>query len=168
VALAAPRAGARVARRWPRAGGALVALGDGIAGVGRPARLALALAAAAGPALTAAAAYSFPLTAFGVPAAGGAVVVAVVTFGQLTPGLPVGTGVYWGLAAWTARHLGAAPEDAAALAVLTHAAMVAASVTVGMASAIARRGTLAELVRRRRELAGLGRGIARDERASRA
>lgn len=157
TALLAPRAGARLARRLPRAGAALAALGAGLAGVGSPGRLGLALLAAVAPALTAAAAYTVPLAAFGVDEgiAGGAVLVAVITFGQLTPGLPVGTGVYWSLAAWGARRLGAAPDDAAALAVLTHAAMVAASVAVGAVSAVARRGALRELRRRRREVAEL-------------
>ena len=79
--------------------------------------------------------------------------VAVLTFGQLTPGLPVGTGVYWGLASWAARHLGAAPDEAAALAVLTHAAMVVAGLGVGAISALVRRSALRELLRRRRDVA---------------
>lgn len=164
VALVAPRAGARLARRLPRLGAALSALGEGIAGVGSPARLALALLAALAPALTAAAAYAIPLAAFGVPraAAAGAVLVAVITFGQLTPGLPVGTGVYWGLSAWAARQLGARPEDAAALAVLTHAAMVAASLAAGAISALVRRAALRELLRRRGEVAS----VAEDARAA--
>lgn len=82
---------------------------------------------------------------------------AVITFGQLTPGLPVGAGVYWGLAAWAARRLGASGEDAAALAVLSHAAMVAASVGVGAVSALVRRAALVDLLRRRREVARLAR-----------
>jgi hypothetical protein len=155
IALLAPRAGARLARRAPRLGAALSALGAGIAGVGSPARLALALVVAFLPALTAAAAYALPLAAFGVPrpAAAGAALVAVITFGQLTPGLPVGTGVYWGLSAWAARHLGARPDDAAALAVLTHAAMVVASLGVGAISALVRRSELRELLRRRADVA---------------
>jgi hypothetical protein len=147
-----------VARRLPRAGAALGALGAGLAAVaGR--RLALALALALGPALTAAAAYGLPLRAAGVPAsaAGGALLVAVITFGQLTPGLPVGAGVYWGLSAWAARRLGAADEDAAALALLSHAGMVAASLAVGLVSAVVRRAALADLLRRRRDLARLAR-----------
>jgi hypothetical protein len=167
TALVAPRAGARIARRLPRAGAALAALGAGLTGVGSPARLGLALLAAVAPAVTAALAYTVPLAAFGVGegVAGGAVLVAVITFGQLTPGLPVGTGVYWSLAAWGARRLGATPDDAAALAVLTHAAMVVASIVVGAVSAIARRGALRELLRRRREVADLA---ARAERAAEA
>jgi len=154
----APRIGVRVARRLPRAGAALAALGAGLAAVaGR--RLALACAVALGPALTAAAAYGLPLRAAGVDgsAAGGALLVAVVTFGQLTPGLPVGAGVYWGLSAWAARRLGAGDEAAAALALLSHGGMVAASLAVGAVSALVRRASLLELLRRRREVERLAR-----------
>ncbi len=154
LALGAPRASARLGRRFPRAGAALAALGEGIAGAGGARRLVRAAGLAALPALTAVLAYSLPLRAVGVesPAAGAAVLVAVLTFGQLTPGLPVGTGVYWSLAAWAARALGAPAADAAAVAVLSHAGMVAASIAVGGASALVRRGELAELLRRRREV----------------
>jgi hypothetical protein len=158
LALGAPRAAARLGRRFPRAGAALASLGEGIAGAGSARRLALAVALAALPALTAVLAYGLALRAVGVEgsAAGGAVLVAVLTFGQLTPGLPVGTGVYWSLAAWAARELGASAADAAAIAVLTHAGMVVAGVVVGGASALARRGDLGELFRRRREASGGG------------
>jgi hypothetical protein len=164
TALGAPRAAARLARRAPRAGAALAALGDGLAGAGRPRRLAAAAGLAVLPPLVAAAAYGLPLRAVGVEGsvAGGAILLAVLTFGQLTPGLPVGTGVYWSLAAWASRALGAGPADAAAIAVLTHAAMVAASLAVGAASAVARRGALRELLRRRREVGGLAEGPPAD------
>ncbi len=154
LALAAPRAARRVAGRFPRVGAALTAIADGILGAGRPVRLAAALALAVLPAAGAAAAYALPLRAAGVPesVAGGALLVAVIAFGQLTPGLPVGAGVYWSLASWAARQLGAAPEDAAALAILTHLGMVGTGLLVGLASAIVRRATVAELVRRRREV----------------
>lgn len=153
VALGAPRASARLARRAPRAGAALAALGQGIAGAGRR-RVAGAAALAALPPLAASAAYALPLRAVGVDGsvAAGAVLLAVLTFGQLTPGLPVGTGVYWALAAWASRALGADPADAAAVAVLSHAGMVSASLAVGAASAIVRRGALRDLLRRRREV----------------
>jgi hypothetical protein len=157
IALGAPRLAARLARRLPRAGAVLAALGQGIAGAGRPRRLAAAFGVAALPALVSAAAYGLPLRAMGVAesAAGGALLVSVIAFGQLTPGLPIGAGVYWSLAAWAARQLGATAEDAAALAMLTHAGTVAANLLVGGASAIVRRGTVAELFRRRREVEAL-------------
>jgi hypothetical protein len=162
TAVAAPRAAARLSRRLPRAGAALAALGEGIAGVRSARRLLAAVALAAAPALAVCAAYALPLRAAGVEraAAASAILVAVLTFGQLTPGLPVGTGVYWSLAAWATRALGAGAADAAAVAVLTHAAMVGSNVAVGLASALARRGALPELVRRRGELERLAEDAA--------
>jgi len=169
LALGAPRASARLRRRFPRAGAAVAALAEGIAAAGSPGRLARAVALAALPALVAALAYAVALRGVGVERSlgGGAVLVAVLTFGQLTPGLPVGTGVYWSLAAWAARALGASASDAAAVAILSHAGMVAASLLVGAASALARRGDLAELFRRRREVGG-GRGAPPAEASPRA
>lgn len=154
IGWAAPGAGQRLGARLPRAGAFVGAVGDGLRNAGSPARLAVAGACALGPALTAAASYAVPLASFGIerPLAGGAVVVAVITFGQLTPGLPVGTGVYWALSSWAARRLGASAEDAAALAILTHAGMVVSQLAVGGISALARRGALRELLRRRRAL----------------
>jgi glycosyltransferase 2 family protein len=169
LALGAPRASAWLARRLPRAGAALAALGEGIVGAGSPARLATAFALAVLPAVTAAAAYALPLSALGVrePLAAGALLVSVIAFGQLTPGLPVGAGVYWSLAAWAARQLGASAEDAAALAILTHVGMVVVGLAVGGASAIARRADVAELFRRRREVERLAaeEGAPRHTRA---
>jgi hypothetical protein len=159
TAVAAPRAARRLARRFPRAGAALSSLGEGIAGAGSVRRLAAALGLAALPALASAAAYAIPLRVLGAASgpAGGAVVVAVITFGQLTPGLPIGAAVYWSLAAWAARQLGATPEHAAVLAVLSHAGMVSANLAVGAVSAVVRRGALAEVLRRRREVERLAR-----------
>jgi hypothetical protein len=156
LALGAPRASDRLGRRFPRAGAVVAAVGEGIAGAGSPRRLAVAVGLAALPALTAVLAYAVALRGVGIERSvgGGAVLVAVLTFGQLTPGLPVGTGVYWSLAAWAARELGASAADAAAVAVLSHAGMVAANLLVGAGSALARRGDLAELFRRRREVGG--------------
>jgi hypothetical protein len=168
LAIGAPRGAARLARRFPRAGAALAALGEGVTGAGSPGRLAGAMALAFLPALTVSVAYVLPLRAAGVEAGlgEGAMLVAVLTFGQLTPGLPVGTGLYWSLAAWAARELGAPAADAAAVAVLTHAAMVGTNLLVGGASALLRRGTLRELVRRRREVERLAAGHAQTPRAA--
>jgi hypothetical protein len=170
LALAAPRASARLARSFPRVGATLAALGEGIVGAGSPARLALALLLAILPALAAAAAYVLPLHALGVPRAlsGGALLVAVIAFGQLTPGLPIGAGVYWSLASWAGRQLGASAEDAAALAILTHAGMVVVALAVGAASAVARRGDVAELFRRRREVERLAAPAPGAQRHTRA
>jgi hypothetical protein len=159
LALGAPGASARLGRRFPRAGAVLAALGEGVSGAGTAGRLAAAVALAFLPALAVSAAYALPLRGAGVPegVGGGAMLVAVLTFGQLTPGLPVGTGLYWSLAAWAAREMGAPPADAAAIAVLSHAAMVGANLLVGGASALVRRGALSDLVRRRREVERLAR-----------
>jgi hypothetical protein len=158
LALAAPRASTALARRLPRAGAALAALGAGILGAGSFRRLAAALAVAALPAVAAAAAYAFPLRALGVPepATAGALLVSVIAFGQLTPGLPIGAGVYWSLASWAARELGAGAQEAAALAILTHAGTVGTNLLVGAVSALVRRSQVAELFRRRREVESLG------------
>jgi hypothetical protein len=154
AAIAAPGASARLARRLPRAAATLAALGRGLTGVGDPRRLLAAAALALPIAALLSLAYALPLAAAGgrpsLP--GAAVLVAVLTFGQLTPGLPIGTGVYWSLASWVARELGAPPADAAAVAVLTHAAMVGTNLAVGAVSAAARRGVLPELLRRRRDV----------------
>lgn len=149
-----PTAAARLAPRRPRLAAFVGTAAEGLRAVGRPARLGAALAIAALPPLAATAAYALPLAAFGVssPIRGGAVLLAVITFGQLTPGLPVGTGVYYAMAAYAARQLGASAADAAALAVLTHAATVLTLIAVGAASAAVRRGALRELLHRRREL----------------
>jgi hypothetical protein len=136
----APRAAARLGGR-PRLAAVLRAVPDGLAALRTPQRVLAALALAAVPPLVAAAAYAAPLAAAGVrgPFVAGLLVVAVLTVGQLTPGLPVGAGVHYALAAWAARSLGAAAPEAAALAMLTHAGGVAAAVTIGLASAVARR-----------------------------
>lgn len=160
IALGAPGAAARIAVRFPRAGSFVAALGEGVAGAGGPRRLAGAFALAFLPAGVAALAYAVPLHAFGAHggAAGGAVLVAVLAFGQLTPGLPVGSCLHWSLGAWAARHLGVAANDAAALAVLTDVAMMSTNAAVGAASALCRRGSLPDLFRWRRDVEGLTRG----------
>ncbi len=164
TAVFAPRAARRLTRRSPRLGGALSSLHEGLSGAGSVRRLAAALGLAALPALASTAAYAIPLRALGAISgpAGGAVVVAVITFGQFAVGLPVGAAVYWSLAAWAARQLGASPEHAAVLAVVSHAGMVSANLAVGAVSAIARRGALAEVLRRRKEVERLAGSPAED------
>jgi hypothetical protein len=167
LALGAPRAAVRIRGRLPRAGAALAALGEGVLGAGSPGRLARALLLAALPALCAASAYGLALRGLGVEesVAGGALLVAVIAFGQFTPGLPIGAGVYWSLSAWAARQLGADPEGAAALAILTHLGTVGVNLAVGGVSALLRRGEVAALFRRRREVERLGEPAATDGQA---
>jgi hypothetical protein len=154
LALGARRAAARLARRVPRLAAALAGLGRGLTGAERSGRLAPALALAALPALASAACYAMALHGAGVPGslAAGPLLVAVITFGQLTPGLPVGAAVTWTLAAWGARQLGASAETAAALALVCDAGMIAASLAVGAVSAAVRRADVRELLQRRRAL----------------
>ena len=154
LAVGAPRAAAALARRLPRAAPVIAGVGEGLAGAARSGRLAPALALAVLPAAASAACWALALHGAGVPGsvAAGPLLVAVVTFGQLSPGLPAGAAVTWTLAAWGARQLGASPEAAAALAVVGDAGMIAASLAVGAASAVVRRGDVRELLRRRRTL----------------
>jgi hypothetical protein len=154
LALGAPRLAAGLARRLPRAAAALAGLGGALAGAARAGRLAPALALAALPAAASGGCYALALHGAGLAgsAAGGPLLVAVITFGQLTPGLPVGAAVTWTLAAWGARQLGATPEAAAALAVVCDAGMIVASLAVGAASAVVRRGDVRALLRGRRAL----------------
>jgi hypothetical protein len=154
LALGAPRAAAALARRFPRAGGGLAALGEGLAGAGRAGRVAPAAALAALPAAASAGCWAVALHGAGVAGsvAAGPALVAVITLGQLTPGLPVGAAVTWALAAWGARQLGASADAAAALAVVGDAGMIAAAVGVGVVSAAVRRGALRALVQERRAL----------------
>lgn len=149
------RAAVALAGTRPRVAAFVGSASDAVREAAGAGRLPGALATALLPAGTAAAAYALPLAAFGVeaPLAGGALLLAAITFGQLTPGLPVGTGVYYALAAFTARRLGATEAEAAALAVLSHAATVATLVAVGLAAAALRRDALAALLRSRRSLA---------------
>lgn len=152
VAAGAPRLAAALARRFPRSGAALAALGEGLAAAARAGRLGPGLALAALPAGASAACYAIALRGAGLAgsAASGALLVAVITFGQLTPGLPVGAAVTWTLAAWGARQLGVSPDAAVALAAVSDAGMIAAALGVGVVSAVVRRGDLRALLRARR------------------
>jgi glycosyltransferase 2 family protein len=156
------RAALALAGRRPRVAAFVGAAADALREAAAGGRLPRAAAAALLPALTSACAYALPLAAFGVdrPLAAGALLLAMVTFGQLTPGLPVGAGVYYALAALTTRRLGASDADAAALAVLSHAATVATMVLVGLAAAGLRRGALAAVLAERRRAAAIRRASA--------
>jgi hypothetical protein len=81
---------------------------------------------------------------------GGWPLLAAITLAQVTPGLPIGTGVYYFVCAWGARELGVADAPAAALAVLTHAATGAVNLLVGAASALVHRRFFRELLAWRR------------------
>lgn len=148
LAAGAPAIAAALDRRGrlPRLASGLQALSAGVRGVGSVRRLGLGLVAALAPVAAGGLAYGLPLAHAG--AAGGVLggwpLLAAITLGQLTPGLPVGTGVYVLVCAWGARALGVDAADAAAIAVLTHIGSVLANLGVGLASA----------ARNRREIRG--------------
>lgn len=150
-------AGVRLAARgrFVRLGRALVHLGRGLAPVQCPARMAMAFAASFGPVLASAIAYGIALRAIGVPRGlfAGGVVLGAVSLGQLMPGLPVGTGMYYLTSSWAARALGAPPAAAATFAALTHLASVAPQLVVGFASLLIHRVRPRDVARAREELA---------------
>jgi hypothetical protein len=150
----APRWGMRIAHRLPRLGRLLETLGSGLGTMGSRRTVGIGGLAALAPALVSAIAYGVGLHRFGVPGGwlGGGLLLGIITFGQLTPGLPVAMGVYYFLCSWGARQLGAAPDQAAALAVLSHLATVATHLCVGLASAVLHRGALKDVLRLRRQV----------------
>jgi hypothetical protein len=83
--------------------------------------LARALFLSIGPVLAPSLAYGLALRGIGVRGGvfAGAVVLGAIALGQ-APGVPAGTGIYFGVTSAVARNLlGASPEDAAAFALLT-------------------------------------------------
>lgn len=157
---------ARRAERWslalerrgrlPRLSAALRHLGAGLGPSRSPRRAVLALVASFGPVGASALAYGLALHGLGVPKGlfAGGVVLGAVCLGQLTPGLPIGTGMYYLTTTWAARALGASPAQAAAFAALTHLSALASQVAVGLASVILCRRPWGEVLRGARALAG--------------
>jgi hypothetical protein len=133
--------------RRHRAAAVVAALGQGLEALRSPRRLGVLAAAALAPVSAGALAYGLALDALGARAgiAGGGLVLVAITFGQLTPGLPIGLGVHYFVVAWAARQLGVAAADAAALAALSHAATAATHVALGLGSAVVRRSSLRAL-----------------------
>jgi glycosyltransferase 2 family protein len=138
--------------RLPRLVAMLRAISAGVRGVGSLRRLIYGLLAALGPVGAAGLAYGLALAHVGAVAgaAGGWLLLAAVTLGQITPGLPIGTGVYFLVCSWGARALGASAAQAAAVAVLTHAATVLANLAVGAVSALRHRQQIREFLAFRR------------------
>lgn len=98
--------------------------------------MAKALLLSIPPVLAPALAYGLALQGLGVPGGvfAGPVVLAAISLGQSTPGIPVGMGVYYFVTSWAARELGAPEESAAAFSVLTHLATIFTMVAVGSIS----------------------------------
>jgi glycosyltransferase 2 family protein len=127
-------------------------LSTGMNGVGSVKRFGLGLMLGLAPVAVSTLAYGNALDQLGAAAgfAGGGLILGALTLGQFTPGLPVGTGVYYAVGAWSGRELGLTASQAAALAVLSHAATAAAHVCVGLVAAFIHRRELPALLPRRR------------------
>jgi glycosyltransferase 2 family protein len=134
-------------KRFPRLQPFLLNVSKGL-GTARSAKgMAVALALSIPPVLAPALAYGIALQNIGVQGGffAGAVVLGAIALGQATPGLPAGTGIYYFVTSWTARSLGASPEDAAAFAALTHLGTILSQVSVGLISVLVRRIRLKDL-----------------------
>jgi hypothetical protein len=138
--------------KHPRLLALVEALGHGFAVLRSAPHIGQAVALAIAPMAAGAIGYGAGLLGCGSPAGllGGPLLLAAITFGQFTPGLPVGMGVHYFVCAWAARQLGVNAADAAALAALSHAATAVTHLLLGSASAVAHRDTLRALVRLRR------------------
>jgi glycosyltransferase 2 family protein len=117
--------------------------------------MARAFALSIPPVLAPALAYGFALRGINVHGGifAGAVVLAAISLGQATPGIPAGTGIYYYVTSWTARNLGATPEDAAAYAVLTHLGTITTQIAIGAISVAIRKIRIKDLKREARQAA---------------
>ena len=160
VALAAARYADRLSGwlerrgRLPRLRLALAHLGEGLGAARSPRQGLLAFAASFGPVLASALAYGLALQALGVEQGlfAGGIVLGAISLGQLSPGLPIGMGMYYLTSSWAARALGAAPEQAASFAALTHVATFSTQLLVGFASVLVYRIRPWQLLRARKQL----------------
>lgn len=138
--------------KHPRLLALVEALGHGFAVLRSAPHIGQALLLAVAPMAAGAIGFGAGVWGCGAPSGilGGPLVLAAITFGQFTPGLPVGMGVHYFVCAWAARQLGVSAADAAALAALSHAATAVTHLLLGSASAVTHRDTLRALVRLRR------------------
>ncbi len=141
--------------KFPRVSLALMNLGKGLSATRSPRRAAIALALSTGPVLASAMAYGVALHFLGVPRGlfAGGVVLGAVSLGQLTPGLPIGMGMYYLTSSWAARSLGASGAEAASFAALTHLATASTQLLVGFVSLLSQRIRPRELLAQRERLA---------------
>ena len=148
--------------KLPRLRVLLLNLGEGFGAARRPRHLAMAFLASFGPVLAAALAYGVALQALGVPngIVSGVIVLGAIALGQLTPGLPIGLGMYYLLSSWAARALGASESQAAALSVLTHFATFGTNLLVGLVSLLSQKMGLKELLRGKRAVMEASRHVA--------
>ncbi len=128
-------------RRLPKAQSFLLNVSRGLGTARSPKGLAKALFVSIPPVLAPALAYGLAMRGIGVKNGlfAGAVVLGAIALGQATPGIPAGTGIYYFVTSWTARNLGAAPDDAAAFAALTHLGTITSQILVGGTSVWIRR-----------------------------
>jgi len=153
---AAPVAAALERRgRLPKLRTALVNLGHGLQATRSPRQLGKALAASFGPVCASALAYGLALQVLGVERGlfAGGIVLGAISLGQLTPGLPIGMGMYYLTSSWAARTLGASEAEAAAFATLPHVATFSTQLLVGFVSLLVHRINPRTLLRQRAEMA---------------
>ncbi len=134
--------------RWRRRLRDLLLEVDQGLGTARSARgLSLALLFSFPPNLAAALAYGIGLQAIGVEHGliAGPLVLALIALGKGTPGMPTGPGMYFFVASWMARSLGASPPHAAAFALLTNVATGVSHWVPGLISLAIRRVRWSEL-----------------------
>lgn len=136
-------------RRLPRVAAALHAIAGGLAAVHSPRRLLAGWLVAFLPVMASAVAYGLALRHMGGQSwlLGGGLLLGAVTFSQMTPGLPSSIGLYYLVCAATARSMGVADEQAAALAALSHVANAVTHILVGLGAAIAHHEGLRDLLR---------------------
>lgn len=125
----------------------LISIGQGL-GAARSFRgMFLLLLFSIGPVVAPALGYGLGLRGMGIPGGvwAGPIVLGAIALGQTAIGVPAGLGIYYFVTSWTARNLGASPEDAAAFAVLTHLSTITAQLGVGAFSVWKRKLRLSEL-----------------------
>jgi hypothetical protein len=156
----APQLAARLqrARRVPRLVTILHAVGDGLTAVHSPRRLLMGWLLAFLPVLSSSLAYALALRHVGGHGflLGGGLLVGAVTFSQMTPGLPSSVGIYYLVCSATARALGVADQEAAALAALSHLAQNAGHILVGIGAAIGHHEGVRDLLRLRAAVRQVG------------
>ncbi|MFZ5472254.1 MAG: lysylphosphatidylglycerol synthase transmembrane domain-containing protein [Myxococcota bacterium] len=123
-------------RRWAKAEAFLVNLSVGLGTARSASGMARALLLSIPPVLAPAIGYGLGLHAVGIEGGlfAGAVVLGAIALGQVVPGFPAGTGIYYFATSWVARELGASATDAAAFAALTHLGTLTTQIFVGAVS----------------------------------